>query len=188
MNSPTLQQNEVILFESQPDTKLKKYWYFSSVLSISIFLIILFAPVSIALSVSIFGEAIENIPIVILSAFSIITIIFMITFLICAIVINNSYSNRYYWVTNKRVMYRRGTFGYQISSVPMNRISDVILSRTFLENLIGIESLKIQTLAGQISAGRGGSEIDFSAIPEAEKVQSIILESIKNYQSQSNSV
>lgn len=64
----------------------------------------------------------------------------------------------------------------------MNRISDVILSRTFLENLTGIESLKIQTLAGQMSTGRAGSEVDFSAIPNAENVQNLIFGEMKNTQ------
>ena len=91
-----------------------------------------------------------------------------------------SYKQRYYWITNRRVIYRRGTFGYTMSSLPYERISDVIISRTFWENLFGFGSLQIQTLAGQISTARGGAEGYLQAIPEPEKVQEIILTAMKD--------
>lgn len=86
-----------------------------------------------------------------------------------------AYQKRYYWITNKRIVYKRGVLGYQTSSIPMERVSDVILSRTWLESLFGFGSLQIQTLAGQVSRGSNGSEGDLKALPEPEKVQEMIL-------------
>ncbi len=66
---------------------------------------------------------------------------------------------RYYWITNQRVIIRRGLIGYSINSIPLERVSNVLISRSFLERLFGFDSLHVQTLAGQYTAhGRLGEE------------------------------
>lgn len=94
--------------------------------------------------------------------------------------VQKTYEQSYYWVTNKRVIYRRGILGYKISSIPLNRISDVIISHTFLEQTFHFGSLQIQTLAGQVSSASGGAEANLRAIQSPERVQRIILEAIKH--------
>jgi len=101
------------------------------------------------------------------------------TMFVAALLTESMYRRRHYWVTNKRVLYKRGVLGYSISSVPLERISDVILSRTFWENMLGFGSLRIETMAGQASAQRGGSEVNFLAIENPEKVQKTVLELIR---------
>lgn len=92
---------------------------------------------------------------------------------------DDAYKQRYYWVTNKRVVYRRGLWGYRITSIPLERVSDVIISRSFLENRFGISSVRVQSLAGQVSSGYGGAEGDLAAVSDPEKVQSLILEQMR---------
>ncbi|MCD6478222.1 MAG: PH domain-containing protein [Candidatus Aenigmarchaeota archaeon] len=74
---------------------------------------------------------------------------------------------------------KKGIIGYQITSIPYERISDIIISRSFLENFFGIASLHLQTLAGQISSGRFGSEGQLLAVPDPEELQSKILKLAK---------
>jgi membrane protein YdbS with pleckstrin-like domain len=99
---------------------------------------------------------------------------------------NASYEMAYYWITNKRIITKKGIIGYRITSIPFERISDIIISRTFLENLCGIASLHIQSLAGQASytsphgwgailMGALGSEAQLFAIPDPEEMQNKIL-------------
>ena len=95
------------------------------------------------------------------------------------------YSKQHYWITNRRIIYKRGVIGYAITSVPYNRISDVIISRSFLERLLGIGSVLIQTLAGQYSAGGFGAEESLLAIPDPEGTQKLIFELMKNTKSMS---
>ena len=100
-----------------------------------------------------------------------------------------SYNKMYYWVTNNRVIYKRGLIGYRISSIPLERISDIIITRTFLENLFGFGSIHIQSMAGQFSGYGGGygrrgrrglgSEGQLLAVPDPEGLQKLVFELIK---------
>ncbi|MDI6720970.1 MAG: PH domain-containing protein, partial [Candidatus Aenigmarchaeota archaeon] len=94
----------------------------------------------------------------------------------------STYNKFYYWITNKRIITKRGIIGYQIVSIPHERISDIIISRTFFENIFGIASLHVQSLAGQTSF-RGysatGSEGQLFAIPKPEETQNKILKLIR---------
>ena len=87
-----------------------------------------------------------------------------------------SYEKYHYWITNKRLIVKKGIIGYHVTSIPYERISDIIVSRSFIENIIGIASLHVQTLAGQITRGsRFGGEGALLAIPNPEETQSKIL-------------
>jgi uncharacterized membrane protein YdbT with pleckstrin-like domain len=91
----------------------------------------------------------------------------------------NMYHYQYYWITNKRVIYRRGILGYTISSIPLERISDVIVTRTFLERIFGFGSVLVQSLAGQITYQRLGAEGSLLAVPDPEGTQRLIFEMIR---------
>ena len=90
------------------------------------------------------------------------------------------YKWQHYWITNQRVIEQQGLIGYKIKAVPFKRISDIILTRSWLEKLLGFGSLHIQTLAGQISAGVGGAEISMLALPQPEETQQLLFRLIKS--------
>lgn len=90
----------------------------------------------------------------------------------------NAYRNQQYWITNKRIVYKRGIFGYRITSIPFERISDIMISRTLLERIFGFGSLLVESLAGQISNGTG-PEGQLLAVEDPEKLQEEIFELVK---------
>jgi len=91
-----------------------------------------------------------------------------------------NYNKRFYWITNKRVVGKRGLIGYSVNSIPLERISDVIISRSFIESIFGFGSIHIQTLAGQASMrGKWGAEGNLQAVPEPEELQQKIFELVK---------
>lgn len=91
-----------------------------------------------------------------------------------------AYNHQLYWLTNKRVIVKRGLLGYRVNSIPLERISDVIVSRSFVEHLFGFGSVLIQSLAGQITAGRRfGAEGSLLAVPDPEGTQKMIFDLIK---------
>lgn len=94
-----------------------------------------------------------------------------------------SYEKSYYWITNKRIAVKRGLLGYSINSTPLERISDVIISRSFLESAFGFGSLYIQSLSGQYSySGQGsrfGAEGVLLAVPNPEELQRKIFALVK---------
>lgn len=151
-----LRSDEQIQLEIKPVRKLQNYYVF-----------VLFIVISLVLACSFFG---------------VVLIPFMYPFAVWAG--KKQYEQRMYWITNKRVVYKRGLLGYRITSIPYNRISDVIISRTWLESKFGIASLNIQTLAGQISQNPGGAEGNLAGVPDPEDLQEKILENVEAISSQ----
>jgi uncharacterized membrane protein YdbT with pleckstrin-like domain len=84
----------------------------------------------------------------------------------------------HYWLTNKRVIWCHGFIGYQVRSVPLERITDVVISRTLPELVSGMSSIKIRDMTGQMSpaADLGARWI---GVKDAPEVQKLILKEIK---------
>lgn len=89
------------------------------------------------------------------------------------------YGKEYYWITNQRAVHKHGFIGYTINSIPLERISDVIISRSFVESIFSIASIHIQSLAGQASYGRFGAEGKYRAVPNPEELQQVLFKLIK---------
>lgn len=111
--------------------------------------------------------------------FIIVLILSIVTSFILSLI---SYDKYYYWITNKRVIVKSGIIGYKISSIPYERISDIVISRSILERLFGVTSLHIQSLAGQLTPSpysKMGSEGNLLAVYNARELQSMIWELVK---------
>jgi uncharacterized membrane protein YdbT with pleckstrin-like domain len=85
----------------------------------------------------------------------------------------------HYWLTNKRVIWCHGFIGYQVRSVPLERIADVVISRTFPEMLAGMSSIDIRDMTGQTQRTTGLSAAKWIGVKEAPEIQKRILEQIK---------
>jgi len=92
------------------------------------------------------------------------------------------YNKYHYWVTDRRVIWKHGILGYSVTSVPLERISDVIISRTFLERICGVGGLIVKEMTGEVRYGWYGSGGRFFptmiAVPNPEDMQRQILEQI----------
>ena len=162
-----LQEGEKIVEEIKPENGLKWYFFFSGAGAIFIALLVLFG---------FFGFIIGFSLAFLLGTFIILIVPFSLAYMFAHL----QYNKQFYWITNKRVVYKRGIVGYRITSIPHERISDAIISRTFWERLFGFGSLHIQSLAGQISgAGTIGSEGILLAVPDPESTQELIFKLIK---------
>ena len=84
----------------------------------------------------------------------------------------------HYWLTDKRVIWCHGFIGYQVRSVPLERIADVVISRTLPELIAGISSIDIRDMTGQTqpTAGLGAKWIGVTNAPD---IQRRILEEIR---------
>ena len=93
----------------------------------------------------------------------------------------------HYWLTNKRVVWCHGFIGYRIRSVPLERIADVVISRTLPELLAGISSIDIRDMTGQTQPemGMGAKWIGVTDAPE---IQKRILEEIRKVNAHSGKV
>ena len=167
-----LQKGEKVVKEIKPLPRLKWYFFLSGghILTLLIFsfvfLYVLYGLISTALF--------ETLGVFLTS------ILFVVGIFVAKLIYSYlRYRQEYYWITNKRIIAKRGLLGYRITSIPFERISDITISRNFLERLLGLGSLHIQSLAGQFSYSLFGSEASLLAIPDPEKTQELILELIK---------
>ncbi len=64
-----------------------------------------------------------------------------------------AYGKSWYWITNRRVVGKRGFFGYSVDSIPLDNVTDVVLTRTLLDRLLGLSSLMIVPMSSS-STGR----------------------------------
>lgn len=160
-----LQEGERIIEEIKPLPSLRNYFLFEGIVSFIIF-----------------GLAILFFLLVLPFPDWLLFLLLFLDFLILPlfwVFSKMRYEKQYYWITNKRIVYKTGWIGYRISSIPLERISDIILSRSFIERLFGFGSLHVQTLAGQISYGYHGAEASLLAVPDPEGTQERIFQLLK---------
>ena len=99
---------------------------------------------------------------------------------------NLMYKKHHYWVMDQRVIWKHGLIGYSITSVPLERISDVAVSRTFLERICGVGGVVVKEMTGEVKHGYwygyygavGWSFPTMIAVPDPEEMQKRILELI----------
>lgn len=167
-----LQEGEKIVEEIKPLPGLRLYFLFSGgrlVSSISLFIILLLF-FTLRFDFLTFRH----------NVWLWIGILLPLSLVVGIVIASLRYSKQYYWITNKRVIYKRGLIGYRITSIPHERISDLIISRTFWERLFGFGSLHIQSLAGQVSGTHTlGAEGVLLAIPNPEQTQELIFKLVK---------
>ena len=113
------------------------------------------------------------------SAITIVGIVFVPFAFLWAVIAERRY---HYWLTNKRVIWCHGFIGYQVRSVPFERIADVVISRTLPELIAGISSIDIRDMTGQTQAAQafgGGFGAKWIGVKDAPEIQKRILEQIK---------
>ncbi len=171
-----LAEGERIVQEIKPEYNLRIYYFLGMFLPLlPVFAIVAFYALMLASTPKVFGMQVifSN------SLYALIAIFLLAVWLLSG----NKYSHEFYWITNKRIVYKRGMLGYRITSIPYERVSDVMISKTFTERIFGIASLHIQSLAGQVTnpwQGTGlGAEGSLNAIPNPEETQELIFKLIK---------
>ena len=89
----------------------------------------------------------------------------------------------HYFVTNQRLVFIGGLLMKKRRSVHYHKVTDLEVSQNFLEQLLGIRSLKIFT-AGTSSVGAWGlqrAEITFPGLKEADTAEQLINNVLKSY-------
>lgn len=88
-----------------------------------------------------------------------------------------SYGKSWYWITNHRVIGKRGFLSYNIDSIPLENVTDVVITRTLLDRFLGLSSLIIVPMGGNSTTGgntaneRALSPNFFPALTEATAVE-----------------
>ncbi|MEL7499815.1 MAG: PH domain-containing protein [Planctomycetota bacterium] len=89
-------------------------------------------------------------------------------------------SNKYrYWLTNRRIILSSGFIGYTVRSIPLERISDVGLSRTLPEMMAGVSSIVVRDMTGEVMEGKS-----LVAVDNAPELQRQILNEVQRVNSE----
>jgi uncharacterized membrane protein YdbT with pleckstrin-like domain len=174
-----LQEGENILLGVKPLKGLMYMWIVTSTITFGFFSLFIGGFFGIALG-GIIGAAIGGPLLGVFGAVLGFLVPVGVSFCLAVVLAKLMYSKRYYWITDNRVVCKSGLIGYKIYSIPLERVSDVIISRSLMEKIFGFGSIHVQSLAGQVTYGnRFGAEGNLEAVPEPEKVQQLIFELIK---------
>ncbi|MDE1868618.1 MAG: PH domain-containing protein [Candidatus Micrarchaeota archaeon] len=65
-----------------------------------------------------------------------------------------SYGKFTVWLTDHRVVSAKGTIGYNIESMPLENIVDVVVSRGILDRILGLSSVMPVPMGGMVMYGR----------------------------------
>ena len=79
------------------------------------------------------------------------------------------------WLTDQRLVVRTGFIGYQLRSVPLDRVVDVTLQASWWDRLWGLQHVQIRDMNSEVSSGTSRPGLRLIAVPEAESVTDVIL-------------
>jgi len=181
-----LLEGERLILDVSPAPDFKRYVAVRAVIAELVILAMLNIVVAMTLYVVTGGVPITTVglgPLLATYALSYLVLAAMVIVL-TLVLINLMYKKYHYWVTDKRVVWRHGVIGYSITSVPLERISDVAVSRTFWERICGVGGVVVKEMGAVPKFGYGywyGVGPVFPtmiAVPDPEGVQRQILELI----------
>jgi len=183
MSEPHLFEGEQMILDVSPTPNFKKYVTVKAMIIGLPFLAVVNAMISMVFYVGTGGA-----PITLVGVGSLLAAYAFLYLILAAILIASTftladlmYNKHHYWVTDRRVIWRHGIIGYSITSVPLERISDVAVSRTFLETICGVGGVIVREMTGEVKYGYWYGPVGWAfptmiAVPNPEEMQKQILE------------
>ncbi len=98
-------------------------------------------------------------------AFSCVGLVFLpIIWWVCSVYAKN----HRYWVTNNRVIIANKIIGYNVRSIPLERISDIAVRATLSQRLFGLASIVVRDMTGEAQGGAAMLAVDNAAEVQAQ--------------------
>jgi len=187
VSEPRLLEGERLILDVSPTPNFKRYVAVRATIAELVILAMLNVIVAMTLYVVTGGVPITTVgigPLLVTYAFSYL-VLAAIVIVLTLILTNLMYKKYHYWVTDRRVVWKHGVIGYSVTSVPLERISDVAVSRTFWERVCGVGGVVVREMTGEPRYGYpwygywygvGWSFPTMIAVPDPEEMQKRILE------------
>jgi membrane protein YdbS with pleckstrin-like domain len=168
-----LQDGEVLYRQIQPGRKLFWRFTFGGIVA-AIFFLILAAIVSVLIGTVAPGSTSIAFPLFLISVGILILVISVVSGWL-------AYTKFRFWITNQRTVGRRGVVSYSVDSIPLETISDVIVSRSIADRLLGLSSLYIQPFGGAgfyppQSAGAGSQFQSSNTFPGLDAAEAVVVQ------------
>jgi membrane protein YdbS with pleckstrin-like domain len=183
MSELRLLEGEHLILDVSPTRKFKRYVTVRATTAGLIFLAMVNVLIAMAVYVVTGGVQITQVGIgPLLATYALLYLAFAaVVFALAFTLANLMYTKYHYWVTDQRVIWKHGVIGYSTTSIPLERISDVAVSRTFWEMVCGVGGVVVKEMGavpkyvspyGQV----GWSFPTMIAVPDPEEMQKRILE------------
>jgi len=175
-----------------PTPRFKRYVAVRSIASAPAFIALLNVVIAMTFYLAMGGSPVSEVsvgPLLVTYAISYL-VLAAVSVALTLILTNLTFKKHHYWVTDKRVVWRHGVIGYRVTSVPLERISDVTISRKLWERLCGVTGLAVKEIRavpkyyGYYGASWGAFPT-MIAVPNPEEVQRQILELISRKEKES---
>ena len=141
-------EGERLILDVSPTPNFKRYVAVRAIIAELVILAMLNVIVTMTLYVVTGGVPITTVgigPLLVTYAFSYL-VLAAIVIALTLILTDLMYKKYHFWVADKRVVWRHGIIGYSITSVPLERISDVAVSRTFWERICGVGGVVVKEM------------------------------------------
>ncbi len=80
-----------------------------------------------------------------------------------------------WWLTDQRLVVRHGLFGYELKSVPLDRVVDVTLRTSWWDQIWGLRHIQVRDMTGEISSNQLSVGLKLIAVQDAAQVAEDIL-------------
>ena len=186
MSKLGLLEGERLILDISPTRNFRKYVAVRAIIAVLVILTMFNVIVAMTLYVVTGGVPITTAgigPLLVTYAFSYL-VFAAIAIVLTLILTNLMYKKYHYWITDNRVVWKHGVIGYSVTSVPLERISDVAVSRTFWERVCGVGGVVVKEMGAVPKYGypywygAGWSFPTMIAVPDPEEMQKQILELI----------
>jgi len=153
---------EKVIIETAPQSSLKSYRLFSSLVAVLAFVILLgLVTIIVAATAGFlkFGFLIVLGEIVLMGLVRVIPLYIENTL---------RFNKMYYWITNKRIIVKRGLIGDEERSILIERLGEVIIMQTWLQGMFGLHFIVIEVI------GNKNKEI-LPGMPNAPEMKQLLL-------------
>lgn len=156
---------EKIIIETAPQSSLKSYRLFSSLVAVLAFIMVL------GLVTIITAATAGSLQFGLLVFLGEIIFIGLLRVIPLYIENNMRFKKMYYWVTNKRIIVKRGLVGDEERSILIERLGEVIIVQTWLQRKFGIHFIILEVI------GNRNKEV-LPGVPNAPEVKQVLLKLI----------
>ena len=80
-----------------------------------------------------------------------------------------------WWLTDKRLVVRQGVVGYELKSVPLDRIVDVTLRASWWDRLWGLQHIQVRDMTGEVGGNNRSKGLQMLAVEGAEDIAHLVL-------------
>ncbi len=83
-----------------------------------------------------------------------------------------------WWLTDRRIVVQTGIIGYQVRSIPLNRVTDVSVSCSWWDRMFGLTHITVRDMTGEVANQGVSTGVGLYGVADASTVRDAILNEV----------